>query len=276
VDNYCQMLLIRFSHWLVAWGAATSTIEARTCVLKAAIRDLGDPLMVGDSEIAAWLARAEWSQWTRATYFAHLRSFFGWLYETGERPDDPMVRMRAPKSPKSLPRPLSDAEVIRALTAAVGHTRAWLQLGLLAGLRVHEIAKIRGEDIIAGTQIYVLGKGSKPAVLPLHPNLQELAGRYPGSGFWFPARDRPGEPISGASITTTTTRLFRKIDIEGSHHRCRHTYGTNLLRNGANIRVVQQLLRHESLTSTQIYTEVQDSEQEAAIAGLGAKWYAAA
>lgn len=267
VYNDAGMLLSGFSHWLVSWGASASTVEKRISVLLAALAILGDPLEVRSDQIVTWLARPEWSQWTRVTYFAHLRSFFGWLYETGQRPDDPMHRMRAPKSPKCKPRPLTADETMRALEATRGDIQVWLQFGLLAGLRVHEIAKLRGEHI-SSESLYVIGKGGKEALLPVHPDLWRLAEHYPRSGWWFPRPTSSGH-IASNSITNTITRVFKNLGIEGSHHRCRHTFGTNLLRNGVNIRIVQELLRHESLATTQMYTEVTMTEQEAAIATLG-------
>jgi len=72
-----------------------------------------------------------------------------------------------------------------------------------------------------------------------------------------------------------TTRLFKANGIEGSLHRARHTYATTLLRTGANIRVVQELMRHKSLSSTAIYTGVDEEELRNGIAGLQARVTAA-
>lgn len=71
-------------------------------------------------------------------------------------------------------------------------------------------------------------------------------------------------------VSTRTTRLFAANGIEGSIHRCRHTYATRLLRAGVNIRVVQELMRHKSLASTQIYTAVDEVERRDGIDRLGA------
>jgi integrase/recombinase XerD len=71
--------------------------------------------------------------------------------------------------------------------------------------------------------------------------------------------------VTSLAVSTMTTQLFKANGIEGSIHRCRHTYATQLLRAGVNIRVVQTLMRHASLTSTQIYTAVDEDERRDAI-----------
>jgi transcriptional regulator with XRE-family HTH domain len=120
-----------------------------------------------------------------------------------------------------------------------------------------------------GAGLYVLGKGGKPALLPPHPLILAAGAQLPKRGWWFPSYGTSGHVTSGA-VTGATHRLFAAHGIEGSIHRCRHTYGTNLLRNGANLRVVQQLMRHSSLATTEIYTQVTNDALSAAILTLGA------
>src|SRR5690606_12427458 len=114
------------------------------------------------------------------------------------------------------------------------HLRAWMLLALLAGLRVHEIAKLRGQDIDEAC-IVVDGKGGQLATIPTHPDLWELAQTYPRHGLWFPSPVRRGEPYTADHISGQVADRFRACGIaRGSIHRLRATYGTNLLRNGAN------------------------------------------
>lgn len=263
-------LMTAFAAWMRTWNAAATTMDSRLAVLRAAFRDhLGDPATVTADEIGAWLARPEWSAWTRCAYYAHARSFFGWLHESGRRDDNPTARLRAPRSPETRPQPLTADEVDRALAAAGADQRAWLMLGIFAGLRAHEIAKIRGEDV-TDDAIYVLGKGGKQAIIPTHPALWELAQSKPRYGYWFPSTISALGHVHPKTISIATTRLFRDLGITGSSHRARHTYGTNLLRGGANIRVVQKLMRHSSLKSTEHYLGVDDGELRQAIESLAA------
>lgn len=256
-----------FADWLRSWGAADTTISNRITTIQAGARAWGDPLVVDGDTLAGWLGNPDYSAWTRVAYYGHLRSFFGWLLDTGKRDDDPTSKLRRPKTPVNRPRPLTADEVDRALEAAKGRQRTWLLLALLAGLRAHEIAKLRGEDITRES-IYVMGKGGQAALIPTHPALWELAKAHPRTGWWFPSPTASGGYVSPKSISTLTTRLFIELGIDGSIHRCRHTYATRLLRGGATIRVVQDLMRHSNLATTAAYLAVDDDERRAAIGGL--------
>lgn len=217
--------------------------------------------------IQAWLGRPKLSRWTRSTYHAHLRDLCAWLVASGYLDADPMDDVRKPSRPSSLPRPLSEPEVERVLAAAEGRVHDWITIALLSGLRVHEIAKIRGEDVTQDG-IFVEGKGGTRAVLPTHPDLWTMAQRYPRHGYWFPGRK--GEHIKSETITVAVGALFDTLGIAGSIHRCRHTYGTRLLRAGVNIRIVQRLMRHATLATTATYTAVDEDELRAAILRLSA------
>jgi site-specific recombinase XerD len=140
--------------------------------------------------------------------------------------------------------------------------RDWIVLALLAGLRVHEIAKIRGEDV-SRDGIYVKGKGGVEAVLPIHPDLWAMAQRYPRRGWWFPSH--MGGHVEGDTISAHVSALFGPLGIDGSTHRLRHVYGTRLLRSGVHVRRVQRLMRHGSLETTALYTAVDEDELQAAI-----------
>lgn len=258
---------IAFAAWMRSWGAAETTIRGRLSLVANLASDL-DPYTATGDQLAGWLGNPAFQPWTRVTYFSHMRSLFEWLHRSGQRTDDPTEGMRRPREPRRKARPLSPSEVVRILSAASGHERTWVSLGLFAGLRAFEIAKFRGEDI-SESELYVRGKGGKDAMLPTHPALWHLAQSYPRSGFWFPSNSRTGH-INATNLTTRVTKLFASVGVEGSTHRCRHSYGTNLLRNGANIRVVQELMRHESLATTAGYLRVEESERVNAIATLSA------
>lgn len=258
-----------YAPWLRANNCCDHTIVDRVYVLAAFARACPEFPHVTPAQVTSWIGRPGYAQWTRAAYFGHLRSYFTWASEAGVVQADPMVGMRRPKHGKGVPRPLSPVQVHTALAAATNpNMHAWLTLGLYAGLRAHEIAKIRGEDVDQD-QLYVFGKGGQGAFLPTHPLVWTLALQRPRVGWWFPTRSACGH-VTSLSVSTMTSRLFRANGMEGSIHRCRHTYATALLRAGANIRVVQTLMRHESLTSTQIYTAVDEDERRDAINLLAA------
>lgn len=145
-------------------------------------------------------------------------------------------------------------------------TRVMVLLAAYAGLRVHEIAKVRGEDQRAGT-LRVVGKGGVEAALAIHPMIAGAAMAMPAVGWWFPAPGGEG-PLTPNGVTTTVGRTMRRAGVSGTAHSLRHWYATAQLRAGVNIRVVQENMRHASLASTQLYTAVDDQERRAGIMAL--------
>lgn len=256
--------LDEYALWMGSWSAADRTVRDRLIFARAMAERWPDPAAVTDEDIELFLSHPDFSSWTRATYFGHLRSVFGWMTKTGRLQADPTAEMRRPSRPAGRPRPLTTLAVNRATAAAGGDLYAMLMLGLLAGLRAHEAAKIHSTDVTE-QGLYVLGKGGKEAILPTHPTIWGLAQER--EGFWFPGLgDRLH--VSSQTVTLNTTRLFASLSIEGSFHRCRHYFGTSLLRSGVNIRVVQELMRHASLETTARYLGVDEHERRSAVMGL--------
>lgn len=260
-----ERIVCDYEKWLRSWTSSEKTISARRTVALNRLREWGLEGMTGEN-VQRWLGRPKLSRWTRSTYHAHLNDFCAWLVATGHLTTNPMESIRKPTRPSSLPRPLTEPDVERVLATATGRTRDWILIALLSGLRVHEIAKLRGEDVTEEA-IFVEGKGGTRAMLPTHPDIWTMASRYPRQGYWFPGRDGHIKPYT---ITTSVSRVLDTLGLEGSIHRCRHTYGTRLLRGGTHIRVVQKLMRHASLATTATYTAVDENEMRAAISRLTA------
>ena len=259
--------LDEYAVWLNSWNAADRTKRDRLIFAERLAKRWPNPRLVTSALVEDFLAGAEFSAWTKSTYFGHLRSIFGWLAKTDRIDRDPTADVRAPKKPAGKPRPLSTHEVNRATAAAGGDLYDMLMLGLLAGFRAFEAAKVHASHV-SERELYVVGKGGKESILPTHPTIWAIAQRR-GNGYWFPGLgDR--EHVSSQTVTLNTTQLFGRLGIEGSFHRCRHYYGTSLLRAGVNIRVVQELLRHESLETTARYLGVGEDERRAGILGLAA------
>lgn len=260
-----EQLLDQYATYLRSWQAKPTTIKARVTLARSRLKAWGVDGFTR-SNIEEFLARdasgRDRQKWTTATYHNHLTDFCAFLVASGLIDESPMPAIRRTRSPDKAPKPLAATEVVRVKSAIEGQVRDWILLSLLAGLRAFEIAKICGEDFTAAG-IYVYGKGDKEATLPCHPELAEMAARYPATGYWFPG-SQDGH-IPAQQISLTVGRLFKAMGIAGSIHRCRHTYATDLLRSGANIRVVQQLMRHSSLETTAGYLAVVTNEQRDAI-----------
>lgn len=259
-----------YAAYLASWCRSDRTLQARTTIVRSRLRAWGLEGLTAEN-IQHWLMwddkrNKRRAAWTSSTYYNHLRCLCEWAVAAGYLTENPLSQVRKPEAPKGKPRPLNDTEVALILSRAQGAMRDWILLALHAGLRSHEIAKIRGEDV-SQWHIHVVGKGGKEADLPTAPEVWELAQKYPRAGYWFPA-PKSGEHIHPGRLSHKVSVFFDSLGIPGSLHRCRHTYGTNLLRNGVHIRTVQTLMRHESLQTTANYTAVDDDEMRAAIMRL--------
>lgn len=252
--------------WMRGRNASESTRRQRIKFARRMLARWPDLAAVTERDVVDYLGRPELtSSWSRAAYMNHLRSLFAWAIDHELCDVDPTARLVRPRAPRQSPRPLTLLQVRQAQAAASPDVSAMLALGLLAGLRAHEAAKIHADDVTE-TGLYVVGKGGHEAVLPTHPILWEIAQRR-GPGYWFPGaggRDH----IGSATLSMKVTKVFEPLGIPGSFHRCRHYFGTSLLRSGVNIRVVQELMRHASLATTAAYLGVDESEKSAAVLGL--------
>jgi integrase/recombinase XerD len=114
-----------------------------------------------------------------------------------------------------------------------------------------------------------LGKGGKQAWVPLHPLLAEVAGTMPVKGWWFPGNSRrPGKPVRAKSVSDIIGQAMRRAGMSDTPHALRHWYASTLLDDGANLRTVQELMRHSSIQTTQVYTKVKDSRRTEAVGRL--------
>lgn len=287
--KYLEPLPVALAQWR-DWQATTcgpSTINQRHDVLVrfvehvAATRHLPfvDPRTCDTADITAYLAQEHLGPASRATYFRALRAWFGWLHSSGRIPADPILMIRSPKDPDDDPDPLTDDEADRVLYGyadpitgkqippATGQLLAAVVLGLYAGLRAHEIASFRG-DMIRGPMLRVTGKGRRTCTLPLSEEIARVAVDMP-AGWWFPSPVGRRSCIRPEAITRMISDRYDLVGIDhGAAHRLRHTYGTRLQELVGDTRIVQELMRHKSIGSTQRYTRVSNDRLKAAIRGL--------
>ena len=252
--------------WGTAGGLAARTLTARADTIRRLALDV-DPLTATPDDLVTYLAGLDVSAASRATYRTHLRAFYAWLVATGRRLDNPAMTLPTPRAPRGVPRPFTPEDVA-GLYAATSHrlaaqTRAYVILAAYAGLRLHEIAKVRGEDVRGG-RLRVHGKGDRTHHIPMHPEVQALAAAMPAAGYWFPGAD--DGHVSRVSVGAAITRAIVRAGIDGTPHACRHFYGTEALRGArGNLRIAQQAMRHADIRSTAIYTQVTDDDVAAAI-----------
>lgn len=271
-DEPLDGLLAGFRVHGVAAGHSARTIDAR----EGTIRRLGasiDLIECDAEQLVAWLASLGLAKSSRATYRAHLRAFFGWLRRTDRRPDNPALDLPSAKAPRGVPRPVSPTGVAAILAACsdprAAMTRAYVLLAAYEGMRVHEIAKVRGEDFLDG-EVAIRGKGGVSSTVPMHPLVAALVESMPRSGYWFPSSSETGH-VSRVSVSLAIGRAMKRAGIAGTPHGLRHHFGTQALRaSGGDLRATQRVLRHASPATTAIYTQVLDEAAFRAVAGIPA------
>lgn len=249
---------------------SSRTVDERLRIIRQIQRDTSEPAHQFEYKtLVGWL-RGLPSAATRETYFAALKSWSQWLVLNDYRIDDPTLRIGKPKSVRRYPRPVETIHLERLLASNIrATTRTYVLLVAFAGLRVMEVASISGHnvDVLAKT-LRATGKGDKTVTLPLAEELVAEAKLYPKRGLWFPSPEYPGEHVRAASVSRAISEAFARIDVYATAHMIRHWFGTELLRTGTDIRVVQELMRHSSLATTALYTQVDDSMRRDAVKRL--------
>lgn len=256
------LILDEWKRWQTSQALSERTIHDRRDVMLHLHHYSGQtPLLeITPAHIIDYCARPHLSSTSKASYHATIRAFFKWAVKTGRLESNPADETPVPKRPKGAPRPVQTAHISALIRAANRkRTHAMIILAVYAGLRVHEVAKFRGEDIDRiGRSITVTGKGGKTALLPAHDVIMELAETMPRRGYWFPAyATQTGAPHIGAKAVSRAIRdTMRRAGFDGKPHQLRHYYATELLDQGVDVRIVKDLMRHESLATTEIYTKV--------------------
>ena len=212
---------------------------------------------------------------TTARKIAAIKSFFGFLIQEGRIEEDPTESIGAPRPGRSLPKLLSEGEVTRLLDQATGQDspegrRDWAILELLyaTGLRVTELVSLNLEDVNPQEEyVRCFGKGSKERIVYIHPKAvnalevyvkearPKLAGSPKEKALFL---NRRGDRLTRQWVWAILKAYARKAKIYKpiAPHILRHSFATHMLRGGAPLRHVQELLGHASITTTQIYTHL--------------------
>jgi integrase/recombinase XerD len=258
-------LLTGWAMWMRGQGQRERTVEDCVGTLRRFAYLHGDPMHCTSSDVNAFLGRPI-APTTRAANFGQLRAFFQFMALSGRRLDHPMVGLRPPRVPRAVPRPITTGQ-LRTLLATPMHRRARTMVLLAAyqGLRVHEIAKVRGEDFdVENGTLRVAGKGGHVAVLPLHPIVADQVIYHPRSGYWFPSyignRNGDQAAVLSRSVSNVLSQAMARAGVPGSAHSLRHWFATELVRSGIDLRTTQTLMRHASIATTQRYVGI-DAEQ---------------
>lgn len=232
-------------------------------------------------EYLHFLQKFNYKKNTVARKIASLRTFYKFLYREKKADSNPAMNLNSPKRPKQLPKFLTPYEVeqilnnIKIETPAGYRNKAILELLWATGMRVSELSGLNFEDLnLENNEIRVFGKGSKERIILVTDRAKTYLQRYietarPLVAKGFRVESSENSPVfinnTGFRLQDQTVRkvineIVDKIQLPKhvTPHVFRHSFATHLIENGADLRVVQELLGHASISNTQIYTHVSD------------------
>jgi len=236
-------------------------------------RDQLDLRRVDHLAIRSYLAHLAKKKLRRASIARHLsalRSFFKYLMREGDVDANPARAVATPRREKHLPSVLQTTDIallfeVPDLTSPLGiRDRAWLELLYASGLRISELVGIDIDDIeLRARLVKVRGKGSKERIVPFGTKAEEAIRAYldvrtsEEDALFVNYR---GQRITVRSVRRLFSRYVRAASLRAgvSPHTLRHSFATHLLNAGADLRAIQELLGHASLSTTQKYTHVAD------------------
>jgi integrase/recombinase XerD len=275
----------RFSDYLLTERNFSShTAEAYSADLTlflAWLADQGQDLTLETLDadlVRGYLASGKaWSGSTRARRVSALKAFVRYAMKRGKLSADPLASLSTGRQPKRLPRPLSEIEMEKLLQAPDPakpkglRDRALLELLYGSGLRISEACGLTfaGLDLSnhQGAHIRIRGKGAKERTVPVSEAFLRALAEYLKVRLPDGQRPQPKDPLflglPGKAVAPLTIQVNLKryllkagLDISYTPHKLRHSFATHLLAHGADIRIIQELLGHADLSTTQIYTKV--------------------
>ncbi len=269
---------LKLERGLSANSIINYTLDVEKLILFLETNQLGEtPINIGQETVKQFvyeLARTV-NPRSQARIISGLKGFFGYLIFEDYRQDNPMDLIESPKIGRKLPDTLSGAEIDRLIGAidlgsAEGErNRAMLETLYGCGLRVSELTGLKLSDLFFEEDfIKVTGKGDKQRFVPISPINKKYIDIYRKEvrvhqkiqkGFEdIVFLNRRGRQLSRAMVFTIIKQLSERIGLQKSvgPHTFRHSFATHLLENGADLRAIQQMLGHESITTTEVYMHI--------------------
>jgi len=271
-------------HLVIERGLSKNTLSAYKADL-AKYRDFLDQNSLSElsitrsqlSDFLQWLKSQNLKAASSARILAAVRGYQKYLLLENLRSDDPSQQVKSPKLPKRLPKALTQGQVMSLLSASGPEpddetadvlrlrNRAILELMYSSGCRVSEVAQLDLDEMVQGGWVRIRGKGSKERLVPVGSFAQRsidaylirsrplLAAKAGGPALFLNQR---GTRLSRQSIWEIIQSAGEGCGLTVSPHSLRHSFATHLIEGGADVRVVQELLGHASVATTQIYTLV--------------------
>jgi len=245
--------------WQEAQSLSERTISERASVIRNLLDFAGaEALTITPDDIIGFTGQAHLSSSSKATYHATIRAYCLWLVKTGRREDNPALLTPTPKRVRGAARPISTNQLgVMLEVANRRRTRMMILLAAGAGLRIHEVAKFHGQDLdrVSGI-ITVTGKGGSTAMIPADESIMAEQHLFPVDDYWFPSYNRDQPHVHRTAVYQAIAGTMKRAGISATPHQIRHWYGTTLLDEGVDVRIVQEMMRHKTLATTQLYTRV--------------------
>lgn len=230
-------------------------------------------------EYLHFIQKFQYKKTTIARKISSLRTFYKYLYREKKVDTNPASNLNSPKRPKSLPKFLSTYEVEQILnnvkidTPAGFRNKTILELLWATGMRISELSGLNFEDLnLEENEIKVFGKGAKERIILVSERAKSYLQRYIDSARPLVAKgyevnndetspvfiNNTGYRLQPKTVRNVINDIVKKIDLPKhvTPHVFRHSFATHLIENGADLRIVQELLGHASISNTQIYTHI--------------------
>jgi integrase/recombinase XerC len=282
LDQFCEFLTAKGNSpgsgvsdnpWSGSEGEGTAVATESKLDLEKALKDADTDTI---RSYMANLTQQQYSKSTTARKLATLRSFYKFLVKRDKVVSNPVSSIKTPKQDKKLPKCLEPEQIQRLLDAPDNSSwlgardRAMLEVLYSTGMRVSEIVALNMDDVdFLGEVIHVRGKGKKERIAPIGTSALQSIQRYiefrnkrmqNDSNFDNKVlfANKHGKRLSTRSVRRKMDKYLKEagLDPSISPHTLRHSFATHMLNNGADLRSVQELLGHQSLSTTQVYTHL--------------------
>ncbi len=261
--------------WLRMRGLRPATIRARRQALDRLARALASPLVDATADdLRLWQERLTLGPYGLSNETVQVAQFYHWAQRHGHRADDPAELLPRVKTPKMLPRPISEADLRMALACAPDRIRPWLILAGWCGLRAREVAlleraHIRDQDD-PPTLFVRDGKGGKQRVVPLPRTVaRELASlRLPARGPVFRRADGLPGGVPPGRLSKIASDYLRSIGVPATLHQLRHRYASLAYQATHDLLLVRDYLGHESANTTAGYAKINPQAPASLMAAL--------
>lgn len=255
------------AYLVVERNCPDTTVRAYSTDLAQLAAFLGDKPAseVTMADLRAWLEHlhVDYAPSTIGRKLACVRTYYRFGIREGWAKSNPAKQLDLPRRDQILPKVLTEGEVSNLLDKVSGRDKAMLEVMYAGGLRVSELVGLNLEHVnLDDAHVRVFGKGGRERICPIGQaavaalrSYLEDRGEEPGAMFL----NYQGGRLSDRSVR----KLLEKLDLGATPHTLRHSYATHLLDHGADLRSVQELLGHKSVTSTQRYTHVSPARKQA-------------